>query len=95
MPRVALGCMRLSTDADRDEPRALATITAALDAGATWLDTARMYARDDDELGHNERLVAQALGARADVRVVTKCVMSRPDGRWEPGIAALEGLEGS
>jgi hypothetical protein len=29
----ALGCMRLSTDPARDEGRALATLTAALDAG--------------------------------------------------------------
>ncbi len=76
--------MRLSTDDDRDDARALATIKAALDAGATWLDTARSYARDDRELGHNERLVARALGSRSDVRIVTKCGMARPGGRWEP-----------
>jgi aryl-alcohol dehydrogenase-like predicted oxidoreductase len=86
--RVALGCMRLSTDADRDEARALATLHAAIDAGITLFDTARAYARDDTELGANERLLARALrerpAAAARVRVVTKGGMRRPDGRWEP-----------
>ena len=31
--RIGLGCMRLSTDADRDEERCAATIAAAVDAG--------------------------------------------------------------
>ncbi len=80
--RVGLGCMRLSTDVDRDEERGLATIDAALDAGITILDTAHAYARDEADLGHNERLVARALGRRApgSVRVITKCGMRR--GRW-------------
>ena len=61
--RVGLGCMRLSTDADRDEQRAVETIAAAVDAGITVFDTARAYGRDETELGHNERLLARALGA--------------------------------
>jgi aryl-alcohol dehydrogenase-like predicted oxidoreductase/predicted kinase len=82
--RIGLGCMRLSTERDRDEEKAVAIIHAALDAGATVFDTARAYALDDGELGHNERLLARALshprGGRA--RVVTKCGMSRPGGDW-------------
>src|SRR3954468_18644236 len=50
--RVGLGCMRLSTDDDRDEERALATIAAAVAAGVTVFDTARSY-------GDNERLLAR------------------------------------
>jgi aryl-alcohol dehydrogenase-like predicted oxidoreductase/predicted kinase len=80
--------MRLSTDADRDEPRALATLHAAVDAGIALFDTARAYAHDDAELGHNERLIARALrdlpGAAGRVRIVTKGGMRRPGGRWEP-----------
>jgi len=60
---LALGCMRLSTDADRDEERAAATLKAALEAGFRTFDTARAYAWDDGELGHNERLVARAVRA--------------------------------
>ena len=35
--------MRLSTDEERDEERALATIAAAVEAGITVFDTARAY----------------------------------------------------
>ena len=38
--RVGLGCMRLSTDADRDEERAVATVAAAADAGISVFDRA-------------------------------------------------------
>jgi aryl-alcohol dehydrogenase-like predicted oxidoreductase len=85
--RIGLGCMRLSTDDDRDERRGLATIVAALDAGITVLDTARAYGRDESEGGHNERLVARALRAAREAgsaRVVTKGGMSRPGGAWVP-----------
>src|SRR5262245_22659373 len=79
--------MRLSTDADREEARGLATVHAALDAGVTVFDSARAYALDDTDLGHNERLLARALalhprGARA--RVVSKGGMRRPEGAWVP-----------
>jgi aryl-alcohol dehydrogenase-like predicted oxidoreductase/predicted kinase len=68
--------MRLSTDPARDDARGIATIHAALDAGATLLDTADVYALDAADLHHNERLVARALstwsGDRSRVVVVTK-----------------------
>src|SRR5215471_11071101 len=78
--------MRLSTEATRDEPRARATLAAALDAGVTIFDTARSYAIDEHDLGHNERLVAQALLARTgkQARVITKCGMRRDAGAWIP-----------
>jgi aryl-alcohol dehydrogenase-like predicted oxidoreductase len=94
--------MRLSTDADREEERALATISAAVEAGVTVFDTARAY-------GDNERLLARALrrcGAEGHARVVTKGGMTRPAGGWVPdgrakailadcdaSLAALDGLE--
>ncbi len=99
--------MRLSTDADRDEERGLATITAAVEAGITVFDTARAYGLDETELGHNERLLARALrasGAAASARVVTKGGMTRPGGGWVPDgrakairadcEASLEALDG-
>jgi aryl-alcohol dehydrogenase-like predicted oxidoreductase len=100
--------MRLSTDQDRDEARATETIAAALQAGVTVFDTARAYARDAGELGHNERLLARAVrscdaGDRA--RIVTKGGMTRAGGGWVPdgrakailgdcegSLAALDGL---
>jgi aryl-alcohol dehydrogenase-like predicted oxidoreductase len=106
--RVGLGCMRLSTDADRDLERAQATIAAAAAAGVTVFDTARAYGHDQTDLGHNERLLAGALracGAAGTARIITKGGMTRrglgwvPDGRasairadCEASLAALDGL---
>jgi aryl-alcohol dehydrogenase-like predicted oxidoreductase/predicted kinase len=85
---LALGCMRLSTEADRNEERALATLHAAFDAGVTLLDTADAYALGDGDIGHNERLIARALsswnGDRGAVRVATKGGLTRPHGAWVP-----------
>ena len=72
--------MRLSTDEDRDEERALATVAAAVEAGVTVFDTARAY-------GDNEALVARALrgcGAETTARIVTKGGMTRSAGAWIP-----------
>jgi aryl-alcohol dehydrogenase-like predicted oxidoreductase/histidinol phosphatase-like enzyme/predicted kinase len=81
-----MGCLRLSTERDRDEDRAVAVLHAALDAGVTLLDTADAYCRDDSDTGHNERLIARALaswnGERARIVVATKGGLTRPDGRW-------------
>src|SRR5687767_7608596 len=85
---LAIGCMRLSTEPDRDEGRATTVLHAAFDAGVTLLDTADAYCWDDRDIGHNERLIAQALrswnGDRSRISVATKGGMTRPDGRWEP-----------
>src|SRR4051812_35955215 len=95
--RIGLGCMRLSTDEDRDEQRALATVAAALAAGVTVFDTARSY-------GDNERLLARALRGVEGARLVTKGGMSRAGGAWIPDgrakairadcEASLEALDG-
>jgi aryl-alcohol dehydrogenase-like predicted oxidoreductase/histidinol phosphatase-like enzyme len=83
-----MGCMRLSTTPDRDDDRAIALLHAALDAGATFLDTADAYCLDQSDVGHNERLVARALetwpGDRARVIVATKGGLTRPGGQWIP-----------
>jgi aryl-alcohol dehydrogenase-like predicted oxidoreductase/predicted kinase len=85
--RIGLGCMRLSTEPDRSEDRAVATVHAALDGGVIVFDTARAYALDEGDLGHNERLLARALAAHPlgdKARIVTKCGMTRPAGSWRP-----------
>jgi aryl-alcohol dehydrogenase-like predicted oxidoreductase/predicted kinase len=100
--------MRLSTDEERDEARALSTIAATAGAGVTIFDTARAYGHGPDELGHNERLLVRALracDADARARVVTKGGMARTGGAWitdgrakairadcEASLAALDGL---
>ena len=100
--------MRLSTDPDRSEARALATIAAAAGAGISVFDSARAYGLDATDLGHNERLLVRALracGAADRARVVTKGGMTRPGGGWvadgratairadcEASLAALDGI---
>jgi len=83
---LAMGCMRLSTEPERDEVRGVAVLHAAFDAGVTLLDTADAYCRDAGETGHNERLIARALadwtGDRSRVHVATKGGLTRPGGRW-------------
>ena len=83
----AIGCMRLSTERDRDDATSIDVLHAAFDAGVTLLDTADAYCWDDSERGHNERLIALALstwhGDRSRIRVATKGGITRPDGRWE------------
>src|SRR5688572_10850826 len=85
---IAVGCMRMSTDPDRDDERSVEVLHAAFDAGVTLLDTADAYCLDDRDIGHNERLIARALSAwpgdRSRIIVATKGGMTRPDGRWEP-----------
>ena len=85
---IGMGCMRLSTERDRDESRAIAVLHAAFDAGINFLDTADAYCWDDGETGHNERLIARALatwtGDRSRVAVATKGGLTRPRGAWVP-----------
>jgi aryl-alcohol dehydrogenase-like predicted oxidoreductase/predicted kinase len=84
----AIGCMRLSTEPDRDDARSLAVLHAAFDAGVTLLDTADAYCWNESETGHNERLIARALttwsGDRSRITVATKGGITRPERRWEP-----------
>jgi aryl-alcohol dehydrogenase-like predicted oxidoreductase len=85
---IGLGAMPLSTKGDRPAPEdARAVVHAALDAGVTLIDTADAYARDESEFGHNEELVAAALGSYGsgsrDVLVATKGGHTRRGSDWE------------
>src|SRR5262245_43825132 len=81
-----MGCMRLSTTAERDDEQSVAVLRAALDAGVTLLDTANAYCLDERDTGHNERLIARTLvgwkGDRSRIVVATKGGLTRPQGRW-------------
>ncbi|MDP9403739.1 MAG: aldo/keto reductase [Actinomycetota bacterium] len=84
---VGLGAMLLSLSGRPDERQAVRTIHAALDAGVTLIDTADAYCIDGPEMGHNERLVAQAVRSwRGDpdaVVIATKGGHYRSrDGAW-------------
>lgn len=83
---IGLGAMPLSLDRRPDEATAISVIHAALDAGMTLIDTADVYCIDNNDIGHNERLIAKALGqwsGNADgVVVATKGGLERPGGDW-------------
>src|SRR5262245_3890525 len=85
---IAIGCMRLSTEPDRNDERSAEVLHAAFDAGVTLVDTADAYCLDERDIGHNERLIARALstwsGDRSRITVATKGGMIRPEARWEP-----------
>jgi aryl-alcohol dehydrogenase-like predicted oxidoreductase len=84
---IGLGGMPMSIEGRPDEDRSVRTVHAALDAGVTFIDTADAYHRDAGEVGHNESLVAKALGSwsgdASEVLVATKGGHLRPgDGSW-------------
>jgi len=84
---VGYGAWPLSDGAPRPrEDDAVRAIHAALDGGATLIDTADAYCLHEGEAGHNERLVARALstwrGPREEIVVATKGGYTRPDGAW-------------
>jgi aryl-alcohol dehydrogenase-like predicted oxidoreductase len=84
---IGLGAMQLSVSGRPSSEQGVATIHAALDAGVTLIDTADAYCLDDSEVGHNERLIAEALrswrGDTSLVLVATKGGHTRRGGRWE------------
>jgi len=84
---IGLGGMPMSIEGRPDRQRSVATIHAALEAGITLVDTADAYHVGADEVGHNETLIAEALGSypgdTGDVLVATKGGHLRPgDGSW-------------
>lgn len=84
---IGFGGMPLSIRDRPDERTAIEVIHAALDHSVTFIDTANVYCLDDDDIGHNERLIAKALrkwrGPRDGVVIGTKGGMIRPGGSWE------------
>lgn len=91
--RIGLGAMPLSVNGRPDRDQAKAVVRAADEAGVTLIDTADVYCLDEDDHGHNERLIAEALaemGLRVDAvtadagapLVATKGGRRRPGGDW-------------
>ncbi len=82
---IGLGGMPLSIEGRPDERTAHAVIEAFVAGGGNFIDTAISYCLDNDDLGHNERLIAKSLAVlgRTDVIVATKGGLTRPHGRWD------------
>lgn len=93
VPAIGYGAMLLSPGmyGAIDDHRALLALRHALDAGATFVDTADGYGED----GHNEALVGRAVAGRRDeVVIATKFGFNRPAGvpghRFTVGYAFAE-----
>ncbi len=81
---IGLGEMPMSLSSRPPEERSIRTIHAALDAGVNLIDTADAYARDHTDIGHGERLIAEALRDRRDeVIIATKGGHTRNGEAWE------------
>jgi aryl-alcohol dehydrogenase-like predicted oxidoreductase len=83
--RIGLGAMPLSLEGRPSEADAIRVIHASLEAGVTLIDTADVYCIDHRDIGHNERLIAQALKTwprRDEILVATKGGLERPRGAW-------------
>ncbi|HQC73214.1 MAG TPA: aldo/keto reductase [Candidatus Competibacteraceae bacterium] len=82
---IGLGAMPLSISGRPAAAQAFAVIEAFVADGGNFIDTANVYGLDDDDIGHNERLIRQALeqlGASDKVLVATKGGLRRPGGAW-------------
>jgi aryl-alcohol dehydrogenase-like predicted oxidoreductase len=83
---IGLGGMPLSIQGRPDESAALEVIASFAQSGGDFIDTAVSYCLDNDDLGHNERLIFKALHSlkhHPDMLVATKGGLTRPNGRWE------------
>jgi len=81
---IGLGAMPMSLSSRPPEERSVRTIHAAIDAGVNLIDSADAYAWDENDVGHNERLIARALDGRRDgVLVATKGGHTRRGEAWE------------
>ena len=83
IPVIGFGGMPLSIQGRPPEEEGRRVLHAAIDAGMTFIDTADVYCFDDNDLGHNERLIASVVRERKnDVKVATKAGLRRPKGAW-------------
>jgi aryl-alcohol dehydrogenase-like predicted oxidoreductase len=96
---IGLGAMPMSMNNDSvypDHEDAVATVQAALDAGITFIDTADVYAPTWDTMGHNERIVGEAVrtwsGSTDDVVIGTKGGIVRGEGETRRRDGSLDYL---
>jgi len=82
---IGLGAMPLSIEGRPSEAQACKVIETFVKLGGNFIDTANVYCLYDADIGHNERLIHQALtelGEQDRVVIATKGGLRRPQGRW-------------
>jgi len=81
---IGIGAMPLSWDVAHDD--AVAVLTHAFDVGLTLVDTADIYSPSAETVGHNERIVGDAVrawaGERQKIFVLTKNGLRRNGEDW-------------
>jgi len=83
---IGLGGMPLSVDGRPSLNDAMHVVDAFVSAGGNFIDTADVYGLDEQDKGHNEKLlhrILRQLGYRDEVIVATKGGANRPNGGWE------------
>jgi aryl-alcohol dehydrogenase-like predicted oxidoreductase len=84
--RIGLGAMPLSIQGrPEDRHSAKRVIQRAVELGVTLIDTADVYCLGEQDIGHNERLIREALeemGTDGEVLVATKGGLRRTGGDW-------------
>lgn len=83
-----MGAMPLSIVGRPNEHDAIDIILHFLAEGGNFIDTADVYGINNNDLGHNERLIAKAIkkyGYSEDLIIATKGGASRPQDGWGLG----------
>lgn len=78
--------MPLSLAGRPSEAQAIEVINTFINGGGNFIDSANVYCVDEDDVGHNEKLIAKALSQHASankVVVATKGGLRRPKGEWK------------
>lgn len=82
---IGYGAMSLSMPGRPDQRVAVRVLEEVLDMGVSLIDSANVYGNNDDNLGHNERLLAAVLDGRPDrdaIRIATKVGLKRSGTAW-------------
>jgi aryl-alcohol dehydrogenase-like predicted oxidoreductase len=82
---IGYGAMGLSVAGRPDQRTAARVIEEVLDLGISFIDSADVYGLNDEDLGHNERLLAAVLAGRPDrhaIRIASKVGLKRSGNGW-------------
>ncbi len=83
---IGLGAMPLSLERRPDEAQAIEVINTFINGGGNFIDSANVYCVDENDVGHNEKLIAKALSQHKHgnkVVVATKGGLRRLKGEWK------------